>query len=82
MAEIFTVTQMRDHARDVLQEWLKGYTDVMADGRQRRIEITDMDDNWIHVRVQRQLNHGGYDRQDKHYKIAVEVTEVSSGAKD
>lgn len=75
--EIFTAVMMREHARGVLQEWLQGYTDVLGDGKQRQVVVESVDDNWIHVRVRRQNAHGGYDRREKRYKIAVEVKEVT-----
>lgn len=79
-SEIFTVAMMREHARGTLEEWVQGYTDVLGDGKQRRVNIESVDDDWIHVRVRRQNAHGGYDRREKHYKIAVEVKEVTDAA--
>lgn len=77
--EIYTVKAMRDYVRNALEEWLKGYTDPLADGKQRRIEITGIDDDWIYVRVQRMGTFGGYERNEKRYKIAIEVVEVTDG---
>lgn len=78
--EIFSVAQMREYASDVLQEWLKGYTDSLSDGYQRRVEILGADDEWLYLRVTRQNMHGGYDYRDRRYRIRLDVEEVEDGA--
>ncbi len=46
-ANLPTSEELLEYARDTLAHWLKGYTEPLGDGMQRRVIVEEVEDDYI-----------------------------------
>jgi hypothetical protein len=64
-----------------VEEWFPGYTDVLGDGRQRKLVVEEVTDEHIIVGISVLRPHGGRGPTKK-FKITMEVVEADGPAGD
>ena len=74
MPDLDEAQMVRDEVLGAITQWLAGnYTDVLADGFQRRLSVEEVDDNFLLIKTQRLGRHGGLVGRPKLHKLFVEV---------